>query len=199
MALDFRVVHTHTHRAVHKCLNLCAQKHHQSHDSASAKPRPWAGVHVWLRWISTDMVLFSPPQDLMLNASLWSFKTSWRDKLHLPGKPHTCLKTEKAPPHSNSKTRCCTHISTLEFTLVWVIYEMVEADRFLKIIARGLYSEGALKYFLIIFASTPPNTVNQELFPNTLYCSSATLHRRGTNWVGHLPAPTVRWPRCSHS
>lgn len=42
---------------------------------------------------------------------------------------------------------------------------MVEADKLLKIIAHGLYSERAVKYFLIIFASTPPNTVNQELFP----------------------------------
>lgn len=80
-------------------------------------------------------------------------------------KAHACLKTEQAPPSSNSRTRCCTDITTLELNFVWVISETVEADRLFKAIAHGLYSEGALKYFLIIFASTPPNTVNQELFP----------------------------------
>lgn len=43
--------------------------------------------------------------------------------------------------------------------------EIVEADRLFKITAHGLHSKGALKYFLIIFASTLLNIVNQELFP----------------------------------
>lgn len=43
--------------------------------------------------------------------------------------------------------------------------EIVEADRLFKITSHGLHSKGALKYFLIIFASTPLNIVNQELFP----------------------------------
>lgn len=33
-------------------------------------------------------------------------------------KEHAYLKMEQAPPHSNSRTRCCTDITTLELTLV---------------------------------------------------------------------------------
>ena len=148
---------------------------------------------------SAQIEFFSPPEDLTLNASLCSFKKTWKYKLQLlHKKARACLETQQSP-HASSSTRCWRDIVTLELILAWVISKIAEADRLLKITAHGLHTKGALKYFLITLLPLHRTLLIKSYFQNSLYCSSAILHRRCTNWVGCLPAQTVRWPSCSEA